>query len=193
MFLLSFYVVLFIGLALLEVILLEMEHFGRATVLVIGTALAIQFGHILPLWSWVTAHPALLLQYAIIYLLVGVLWSFFRWWRLFVHWRDEYAKIRSNYLKDKGLPPNTIPTDDQVREMSRRQGYYGDDKVNPPTFERNRGRLMAWMVFCIFSMIGWLFNSPIRRLYEFVVDMFKGTYQRIGDYMLRQFPELRRK
>jgi hypothetical protein len=178
-----------VALAVLETILLEMEHFGRATLLVLGTAVAVQFLTPFDPWHFFLSHVVLTLEYAAAYIfVVGVLWSFFRWWRHLANWRFGYKEVRNTWLKRNNLALDAKLTDEQRDRMLSVIGY---NYRTVPTASANKARITAWMIFWPFSMIGWALNEPVKRIANWLFNVFKGTYQRIADYMFKDFPELK--
>jgi hypothetical protein len=183
------YLIILIGLGILEIVLLEMEKFGRATLLMLGVAAAVQFLGIVDLWHGLLGHPVLVLEYALAYAGLGVVWSFFRWWRHLAHWRFDYQQVRDTWLKRNGFKSAADLSGEQLEKMLSSIGY---NYRTVPTASSNKARITAWMVFWPLSVIGWALNEPVKRAANALFNLFKGTYQRIADYMFKDFTELKK-
>ncbi len=171
-----------------EVIFVETERYGRATLLFLATGVALQFLCKVPIWQFVRDHYGLALAYLGCYILAGLVWSFFKWYLYLLNFRNEYVALRDKFCKRKNIPVDSDLSEQQRADLLASIGY-NYQKV--PSAGENKARITGWMIFWVFSAIGWLLNDPFRRLANFVFNLFKGTFQRIADRMFRNFPELK--
>ncbi len=140
------------------------------------------------------ANPLLVLKWAAIYLAVGTVWSFFKWFSFLFGKRDELKKIKANYIKKFARPltaegkidPQDI--DDFIRFLNEQRyhpnkGY--DNITSPqeiiPSVSGRFGDLTRWIVWWPFSAFWTILNDPIRRLAEAIVRMFRGAYTRLAN------------
>src|SRR5258706_4888809 len=94
-----------------ETILTETENFGWATVTLIATGVGSVLLH--RLWpdvpsalDFVRDHGVFTLVYVGIYLVIGIAWSFAKWFSYLMSFRDAFRTQKEAFLKLKGL--NTI-------------------------------------------------------------------------------------
>lgn len=186
MAILTVYFIILIALGIFEVVLLEMENFGFATLLMIGTGLLVQFLGVADLWHFTLNHFVSVVEYALAYVLMGVVWSFFRWWRYLANWKTRYTDRRTAWLQRNKL--QLLGMTPEQTESMRREIYTTDIK---PVASDNKSKITAWMCFWVFSIIGWAFNEPVRRIFDFLFRLFKNTYQHIADAMFKDLTELK--
>lgn len=216
--------VLFI-LFCIECVLTEVENFGWATAtLLVSFGFFALGGHYhwfgLPsLFDFVRDHGIWTLAYVCAYLLVGVGWSFAKWFSFLMGFRDTFRAQKEKFLAYKGLPVTTALTAELQAEFIKAFGsenrfgrprHYDDNGNpveykgwNPETYEyrgnslsarpraaKNKSRITAWAAFWPFSFVGTLLNDPIRRLFNFLFEQFKALYQHMSDWVFRKDVEL---
>ncbi len=129
---------------------------GKAATGILFAFCAIWFGTHLDVFyqvvNYVKNNPATIVVYSVIYLTVGVLWSFGK----------LYFKAKED--KEQGR---------QIKNYSSRQkiGNY------VPTVSDYKEDIFRWISYWPLSMIWFLFDSPLRRFINFVINMFSGLYQ----------------
>lgn len=188
--------VLFV-LFVIECLLLEVEHWGWATVTLILSGVALQLLGIANIWHFVTHHTVDALLYVAGYLAVGVVWSFVKWFSFLMGFRDKYREVKTEFFTSHGVPLDQALTKEQADEFNRVLmyqnwgSYRGINLSTRPTAVKNKRRITAWMSFWPFSMAGTIINDPIRRLFRFLFNQFKALYQRIADHVFRNDPDLK--
>jgi len=147
-----------------ECLLLEVEHWGWATATLIATALATQFLHVADIFGFVTHHAVESLL------------------------REKFREHRDEWYSAKGLAVGTELTAEQQREFDesfRYQSFNGNALNTKPKATKNKRRIVAWMAYWPFSMVGTIINDPVRRLFKFLFNTFKALYQNIADHVFR--------
>jgi len=195
-------VVLF-ALFVLECILTETENFGWATITLLACGVASvvlgRWFHIYSIADFIRDHGAFTLVYACVYIGIGILWSFVKWFSYLMSFRDTFREMKEGFLKERNLDPT-----DQVPENLR--GSFKDYVRNHvgwsnkhrtqlwdlerPRASKNKGRITAWASFWPFSFVGTLLNDPVRRLFNFLFKWFKELYQKLSDHLFRKDVEL---
>lgn len=187
--------VLFV-LFVIECLLLEVEHWGWATVTLILSGIAVQLLGIANIWGFVTHHTVDALLYVLGYLAVGVVWSFIKWFSFLMGFRDRYREVKTEFFASHGVPLDQALNKEQAEAFHHtlwRQswnGYRGVNLSKRPSATNNKRRITAWMSFWPFSMAGTIINDPIRRLFKFLFNQLKASYQRIADHVFRNDPDL---
>lgn len=63
--------------------------------------------------------------------------------------------------------------------------YLGNSIATRPQASTNKTRIVAWMSFWPFSLVGTVVNDPVRRLLNWLYNLLSGTYQRMSDHIFR--------
>jgi hypothetical protein len=88
------------------------------------------------------------------YFLVGIVWSFVKWYFYLLNCRDKIsAQIESN------------------------RTYYS----SIPTAKDNKGRIISWMTYWPMSIVWTIFNDPIKRMCKYFYQIFESWYQGISN------------
>lgn len=191
-----------IGVVIVAIVLTELERFGWATVLLLATVFGSQALHVAEPLTWVKAHAVDTLIYALIYVGVGIAWSFAKWFSFLIQFRDKFREERERFLVSKNLDPKSqVP--EELREklsefLSNNYGYkpaprqFRDNPLSEkPRASNNKSRIVSWMSLWPCSVVGTLLNDPIRRLFNFLFNNFKALYQRMADHIFRNDLELK--
>lgn len=196
-----FFVVL-LCLAVAATVLTEVERFGWATfLLILGVSVA-QLFHVADLFGWVKTHGVETVIYTLVYVGVGVVWSFIKWFSFLMSFRDKFRQHKAAFLS--GLTPPLNP-DGQVpdnmmedfrnylnRQEYSRRGVFRDNLLSArPRAVNNKARIVSWMSLWPCSFIGTVLNDPIRRLFNLLFSWFKGLYQKMSDAIFAKDVELK--
>lgn len=160
----------FLIITLVAILLLigfnEYEHegnLGASTIILIVYAILIGGGNYggwisftLPIISW-----SALLVGGTIYLVVGLIWSFYKWFRL-------YKTKMNQYNHQKSLQNN--PTLDRYI----------------PKLEENKSSITTWVLFWPFSVMRYVLSDVIFKFTTFITECFESVYNKIGNYVLNQ-------
>lgn len=171
-----------------ECLLLEVEHWGWATLTLIVTGVAVQFLHVADIWGFMVHHTVDALLYVLAYLAVGVVWSFIKWFSFLMGFRDKFREVRDGWYERTGLKVGDSLTEEQQKSLDdvfRFESYNGNPVLYKPKAAKNKRRITAWMAYWPFSVVGTVINDPIRRLFRFLFNQFKALYQRIADHVFR--------
>ncbi len=186
-----------VALAVLYVVgcfLVELEFFGWATLALIAAVVGVQFLHVYDILSYVAANVLTSTLYAAGYIVVGVAWSFVKWFSYLRKFRDHFRELKQKFLERKSLtgPDIDEPFLSEFKDSLRHQYEYRDvQSGQKPTAAENKARITAWMAFWPCSMLSTLLNDPIRRLFKFLFNLLKSTFQKLSDYVFRNDPELK--
>lgn len=178
-------------------VMTEMENFGWATVTLIATVVGLQFFHVVDVLHYVMHHALETLLYVAGYLVVGIVWSFIKWFSFLMQFRDKYREAKDDFCKDNGLKPEAIPEnmEKQLRDYVSRRSYSHEFRGNvmgdKPRAANNKSRIVSWMSLWPFSIIGTLLNDPIKRLFKLLFNTFKNLYQKMADRVFANDPELK--
>lgn len=156
------YLAAVIVIAIWLTIATEIEWFGWTTLTVLASVASIQFFHVFDIWLFVKSNIFQTITYIIVYTAIGVVWSFAKWFFFLMNERDKSREWLNNHLKRTDLS-------------------YNKPKINIPQASDNKGRIVAWVSYWPFSLIGTILNDPFRKLFNFIFNQFKGLYQRMAN------------
>ena len=197
------FLVVLLCLAVAATVLTEVERFGWATfLLIVGVAVA-QLFHVADLFGWVKTHGVETVIYTLVYVGVGVAWSFVKWFSFLMAFRDKFRQYKASFLS--GLTPPLNP-EGQVpenmledfrnylnrQEQYSRRGAFADNLLSArPRAVNNKARIVSWMSLWPCSFIGTVLNDPVRRLFNLLFSWFKGLYQKMSDAIFAKDVELK--
>lgn len=148
----------------LMIILAENETGFWPTVLMIGTIVLMHFANNGIIFSWINTNPWSFLIYVFLYFLIGVVWSFIKWYFYLANKRDEIKEdIKNNSNIDYHL----------TRFDSTLDATY------------NKRNIIRWMSYWPFSLIWTLMNDPIRKMFKIIYTYFSNLYQKMSNHMFK--------
>lgn len=193
----------------------EVENFGWATLTLIAAVLGVHFLHLLDIVTFVKGHA---LETGIgvgAYLVVGIVWSFIKWFSYLHNFKDKFLDAKREFLVEHNLPSDTSLTEEFLEDFedksekkyaeeyaeyqantsrdhfskftspSRKHIYFDKSLLQRPLAVHNKNKIVAWMSLWPFSMVGTLINDPVRRMFTFLFNQLRATYQRISDHVFR--------
>jgi len=162
---------------------LENEKASAATAMAIGSVLALIFLGNTGIFTWVAAHPILLILYILGYIVVGGMYGVLKWRLLLQDRVDRYREVRREWLEvaikcySPKLPAELCrealtsgKVTGEVKKAWRkyvRNDYYGK-RITKPSVSRNKGLIISWMTYWPLSGLWTLINDPIRRIFKFL-------------------------
>ncbi len=126
------------------------------------------------------------------YLILGLLWSIFKWQIFLGEASERYESVKQRFLESRGLPITyelrkgqnriVIPQDKKVQWTDYYNDYHRSDSLIPVARD-NKSRIIAWMCYWPWSAISFLLRDWIRKLfnqiYENVSRIFEKMQERI--------------
>jgi hypothetical protein len=179
-----------------EVLFSHREDFALATLITfVGVVIVAYFGADLNVFIWAWHHPGTILQFSVIYLAIGGLWSVAKWYRYRLKERDDLLKIIDRWSRKREA---NIVTVEASREPGHKPGNRGAswDQMNPRpkrnrlnTASDNMDLLMGWVAHWPFSMVATLIGDFLVRAVEHVVKALSGVYDRIDEHIFKGVDE----
>jgi hypothetical protein len=215
---------LFVALFITEIFLVQFEKFGWTTFSLIATAVAVYHFKLFGIPTFIVSHPSLCLGFIAAYIVIGIIWSFIKWYSYLLSFKEKFVdkkdkllstkkalvEAQSNWIQDNHIEFNNQPinleslpfenygvinekfiTSNKNHDKLTRN--YGDavrayNGFYKPEVASHKGDIIAWMCFWPFSLIGTFINDPVRRLFNFIFNSLKGTYQKMSDSVFSDFP-----
>jgi len=193
-----FFLFALIGVVVVAIVLTELEQFGWATVLLIASVIGAQVLTPMAPLTWVKGHAVETLIYALVYVAIGIAWSFGKWFSFLIQFRDQFRAEREAFLTSKKLEPSgQVPEAMHEAFMQylcngyRTRSFSGNVLTEKPKASNNKSRIISWMSLWPCSVVGTVLNDPIRRLFNFLFNNFKALYQKMSDHVFRNDVELK--
>lgn len=142
------------------ILALENKRWGGtgATLTMIGFFAALWFfgGQTLREASdFITQHPIKCTLNILGYIVVGIVWSFVKWYYFLLNYKEKVDRTYQNWR-------NYIP------------------KVVD-----NKGKIIAWMTYWPMSALWTIINDPVRRMYDKIYRKLGKVYQKISDNVFK--------
>lgn len=196
-------VAMLVVLGIITIIFTETEKFGQASLLLILSVVLAQVCRLTNLVSYINDHWLMSLVYVLIYISIGVAWSFIKWFSYLMRYRDKFLWFKSEFLRNNNLPVNVDVslTDFQIVDFKKflisKIGYSYDplmasiSSLQKPKAAAYKNRIIAWMSLWPYSVVGTFLNDPMRRLFRFLFTSFKAAYQKLSDHLFSSYRELK--
>jgi hypothetical protein len=206
-----------------ETVLTETENFGWSTLLFLVVGAACCYFNVFGLALWVKAHVLETLIFAGAYLVAGIVWSFIKWASYLFKYREQWKEAKAKDLANKpqwleNAKQSMIDNNERIAERNAsdnwrkeklvvvpetpeqwEQHYFDNcnrrhaSSFSKPLASDNKSKIIAWMCFWPFSLLGTFINDPIRRLFNFLFNAFKATYQKLSDKMFVDLSDEKKK
>jgi hypothetical protein len=128
----------------------------RVTLVLIGAGLLYYFfgskEDIISIFTYIKENPSFVLSLFAGYLFIGVIWSIAKWYFFLLNKKEYY--LRSN-----------IPF----------------HRVTAPKANKNKARIMSWMMYWPFSGLWTLINEPIKKAFQLIYRNIEGLFDRMSD------------
>jgi len=145
-----------------------------ATILVIATFGVLFFlgsnKEIKEFFLYIYNNPGRDIFYFSIYIIAGIIWSLFKWFQYVLFLKREYQENIKNF------------TEESLKNSSRERDII--KKIPNPNALNNKGTLFTWIFYWPFSVIGYILNEPLKKIFNFIINNIKGLYQKITDKVL---------
>jgi hypothetical protein len=125
------------------------------------------------------------------WLAVGGLWSLPRWIIFLKRAKRAYLAAYANWTARTDKDKESWLKSYEYREVARQYGFDYDEKVHGsslgpiPYFEKNRGRLVNWILLWPVSMFWTMLRDGLKQLADAIVDHLGKTYQRLSAWVFQ--------
>ena len=196
------------------VVLVELEYYGWSTLMCVVSLLSIHFLMKINIIEYIKTNPTTILMLFGVYLAAGITWSFVKWIS-FLYRFKEYREEKLEEFRARKAREAKRQADRDAEEASRfarepRKSAYGlghepeeteykhlqncsfkntTDLSKAPSYKEYKGKIVAWVVFWIPSLIGTLLDDFVRKLVTWIVNRFSAIYQALSHKIVGNFPE----
>ncbi len=145
----------------------------------------------------ILTDPLLLLQWSVIYIVVGVLWSFVSWLFYLYDTKERLVGYRYNFLKkhniaslneDTKVPSNL--KDEWINHLKEKHylDRYASEPIKlAPSFMDNKLMIGRWIIWWPTSFVWTMLSNPVMRFGHWIARRLKNVYQRISDKVFADF------
>lgn len=143
-------------------------------------------------WQWVKENPATLFKYFCYYIVLGIAWSFCKYYFTLKIIQKSIKKYKKQW-NTINLPKNPSSTENNfTKTTNRRYETFKEFYIlkdiqynNNILFSKTNNRFMFWAMFWPTSCIWTLLNDPIKRFFNYLIyDLFIGVYQKMHKTMI---------
>lgn len=154
-------------------VLTETEHWRWTTLVVIASCIAVQFLDVVNLWGHVRERTLATALTVLGYLALGVVWSFVKWLSFLLAFRRARRRARET-------PPRP-----GYHDSWHLGTYRGQLLGKVPKAADNKGRIVVWVSYWPFSLLGTLVSDPLHLFVRYLFECLSSSYQRVADYIFR--------
>jgi hypothetical protein len=137
--------------------------------------------------GYVKTHPSDIAVGAIVYFLIGTIWSFIKWWSFVKHERRRYDEVFNSFIEDhadlKDVPQSKW-SEDAKRQLASaiasKSSYDNQIRVRPQV-ENFKEEILLWIGFWPFSAAWTIIDDPIRRICTGIYNVIGKRLQAISD------------
>jgi len=132
-------------------------------------------------WTWVVANPISILAAAAMYMVIGILWGFVKWYFHMLNEKDNLSNIYRKSYEESKNPTSS----DYFASGSETYYQYLIRKNMIPKAKNSKYLISVWMVWWPFSMVWTAMNDIVRRLYNWVIDKYLYVYDAISAHVFK--------
>jgi hypothetical protein len=169
------------------------EDFFLATLIsFFSVALIGYFGADLNVFTWAWQHPLELIQFSVVYLFIGGVWSTFKWYQHRISERDYLNQKIDKWERTRADRQEQLAKNvESGHKPGNRDQAWSNANPRPTrefldTAEMHMDNLCGWVAHWPFSMLGYLIGDFLIRIVKRVVNWFSGIYQRIDEHVFHE-------
>jgi hypothetical protein len=168
------------------------ERTGWSTFAILCVVLSVHFLAGVNVWHAIATHPLYIVGGFIGWFVMGILWSWLKWFALVKREASRIREIRDKFLESYGTEMGSAQPDIMVKcwnHIADKVGYWGGDHADPakvielakPKPSDNKERIIFWIGYWPLSMILTLIDDPLRRLADALYRWVSGMFSRMSD------------
>lgn len=146
--------------------------------------------------STIANNPLGLIGLAAVYVIAGIVYGGFRWFRYAASILTKYASVRDEWKStfNAGREPANEKEREKLLDYARREINLGRGRSLPPKVTEHKSALVTWMAYWPLSLTWMLIDDLIfglwrtlTRLYEYIYAQLGGTFQAISDKLFSKY------
>lgn len=140
-----------------------------------------------PIHSIVDSSSTLLFKALPLYLLAGLIWSFYKWVMKVRALGKQIAKAKETYGANEEGITNSLKSNEPAQDMLTRSQILDKDYLPHLKEGYNRNKIINWICFWPLSVVDYILSKLLKDLLELIVDAFTGVYNTISRAILNKF------
>lgn len=138
--------------------------------------------------AYVTSNPLAILSGTLLYFMLGLLWSVFKWHLFVSHEAAHLRQLKKEFLAKKNLEVSAIP--DALIEEFKRSVSFSNLCVYRPSVTQNKERITCWVAYWPMSIIWFVLDDFVKNMAEAIYDRMASTYQSVLDRNYRDLNDV---
>jgi hypothetical protein len=163
------------------VLLVQLDCFGWATILMFATIGAIQYFHVADLWLLVKEHTVQTLIGIFVYTLVGLIWSVVKWLVFLQKFKNKRNKICSSIQRRSKAEDSIKRITSIIRENLEITYYQGTRLIDVPQVDKYKSRIISWGIWWPVSIIGTFLNDFVQNIFSLLYHYLGSYYQKMAN------------
>ena len=165
--------------------LVENEEGVWATLVMVLTAVSLNWVWKVPILKTCALHPWKALLWVLVYFVAGALWGLFKWW-LYAHKQlAAYKELRDEFMKSENVTELTPALALKLKSKAGMQ--YPPLRAEAPSVSQHKCDITRWMTYWPFSVVGTLLNDFVRKAWNYIYVFMSTTYDRISKHVFRKY------
>ena len=196
---------IFLGACIIETCFVAAEKIAGALLTPIGFFLFLFLFSAFNAFGWAFEHGSLIGIGLLIYVPIGVIWSFVHWFRFIQKRADFFSEKISDFIAMRKLPSDWLPTgtDKKTQEFFEFYAHNHSERFTEeryfsirsienvvPKAGENKERIIFWMMFWPADMIIFFLRDLLVELWEFIYMRVQKLYQKISNFMFRKYIDI---
>lgn len=181
----SFWFWILLAALLVEVtILCEQNHGLAAFVSIAAFTMLLQLFGNFDILGYIWQNPLYIFGYAILYYLIGISYSIFKWKLFCNNKRDKYNAIKNKFLKSNNISGTAIP-----QHLIKEWNWELHCEVNSDDLNEYKNGIqfhnyieqcITWALYWPCSLLWTLLDDPLRKLFTYTINQIKNIYDSIA-------------
>lgn len=155
------------------------------------------------IFYWIYTNPITFTACAAVYLVVGVLWSFGKWYLFLTDVKDAYSQIREEFKQSHNITGDVIPVrdleswrnalSDESKWDRHLEGRHHFDRIHRvtsttdiiPKASNYKATIIFWMAYWPLSLLWSICSDFIERLFQRIYRTFQELYNRVAQHVFK--------
>lgn len=173
-------------LTIVGFVLVDYEQFGWNTVFVLAILGLLQVNY--HIFEDLKDNPLNYILSVITYFMVGVIWSFGKWYSILSTHARKIKKIKEEMGTEWNNPERLKEI---IEKIPGAWGYSSSKTIQIaieksfPKLSENKGNITGWIIYWPFSLVATIFNDPVKRFANYIFETLSSIYEEIKNHVIK--------